>query len=385
MDCTARRLAVVIALLGLSGAGTARAQQAFPQTLYWGSGLIDIPAAWVPPLTGDFTLALSTMTLPSGTFSDPTNRHGTGSVALFGRVELGVAIFNRDPQYSFFGQALLLDEARLRGRSGLAGWLPSVAVGVRNVGSYGKADRFGIGYFMTSDGRQQADALHQQFDTAPTVYGVATKSFPLGERVRALSAVNLSATLGYGNGLFKDDGGLGDAYGQSHTGGVFGGVKVDVTPVRNTTLSLMLENNAWDYNLGATLEFRGLRAGAYWMGVGNGGASGAGLYNGSRFAALLGWQSNAIALIRPDLVRRRIEALERERQRLTVELAARQQRITALQAEITRLEAQNLLDLEERRAQAEAELRAERDALRRLEERIRRLEEQQRQQQPPGR
>ena len=39
--------------LGIAPLAGAAAQQDFPQTLYWGSGLIDIPVAWVSPLSGD--------------------------------------------------------------------------------------------------------------------------------------------------------------------------------------------------------------------------------------------------------------------------------------------------------------------------------------------
>jgi hypothetical protein len=48
--------------------------------------------------------------------------------------------------------------------------------------------------------------------------------------------------------------------------------------------------------------------------------------------------------------------------------------------EIERYRAQNVLDLEQRRTQAEQALKAEREALRRIEERLRRLE----QSIPPG-
>ena len=45
--------------LGTMPVGTAAGQQEFPQTLYWGSGLIDIPVAWAMPLSGDFALGYS--------------------------------------------------------------------------------------------------------------------------------------------------------------------------------------------------------------------------------------------------------------------------------------------------------------------------------------
>ena len=53
-------LAVLLAVAG--GARRLDAQQTYPQTLYWGAGLIDVPVAWVSPVNGDFALAFSGQT-----------------------------------------------------------------------------------------------------------------------------------------------------------------------------------------------------------------------------------------------------------------------------------------------------------------------------------
>ena len=45
--------------LGIAPLHATVAQQDYPQTLYWGSGLIDIPVAWVSPISGDFALNYS--------------------------------------------------------------------------------------------------------------------------------------------------------------------------------------------------------------------------------------------------------------------------------------------------------------------------------------
>jgi hypothetical protein len=364
MHCI-RRAAAVASLLVLPAlSASAWAQDQFPQTLYWGSGLIDIPAAWVAPMTGDFALQVSAQSL-GGIYGSDRQYHGAAHVSLFGRAEVGVAAFSRIGQWGLYGTGLLLDESDFRYRSGMIRWLPSVAVGVRNVGPYGNADRFGLGYGAGHD----PGAAHAEFDTAPTVFGAATRSFDVGTTV-------VSGTLGYGNGLFKDDGGLGEAYGPHGTGGVFGGVKADVRPGRNTVVSLMAENNAWDYNVGASVSHRGIRAGLYWLGIGGGSRNGAtGLYDYQRVGFTLGWQSNVLALFNGDALRRRVAELEQERNQLQAQINARQGRIAELETEIGRYRAQNLLELEQRRQQAEQELKEEREALRRLEERLRRLEQ----------
>ena len=67
------------------------AQQDFPQTLYWGSGLIDIPVAWAPPVTGDFAIGYSGKRFrldPIATkldYNDRLNSQLTFSTGLFGR------------------------------------------------------------------------------------------------------------------------------------------------------------------------------------------------------------------------------------------------------------------------------------------------------------
>jgi hypothetical protein len=392
-----RRRVVTAATVGLGAlASPLAAQQTYPQTLYWGAGLVDIPVAWVAPLNGDFALNYSAKTFERGdqtitkiNYNDQLNSQLTFSLSGFGRVELGVAFYSSNPEYGFFGQALVLNEEDYRGRPG-SWFIPSIALGFRGIGPYEQIDRFGIGYSLlppdpgSPNYRHVADSIHERFDVTPTAYGVGTKSFSLADIRSGWPDVNLSISIGYGNGLFSDDGELGDAYSKHSTGGLFGGLKVDFTPTPNTVLSLMAENNAWDYNVGASLDWRGMRAGLYWTELGAGSArspdtslAGAArtIYNYSKFAFTLGLQSNIFALLKGDFLRSRVTQLERQREALLAEIQTRQQRIAALELEINRYEAQNLLELEQRRAAAEAELRAEREALQRLEERLRRIEQ----------
>lgn len=393
-----RRRVVAAAAVGLGAlASPLAAQQTYPQTLYWGAGLVDIPVAWVAPLSGDFALNYSAKTFEKGdqtitkiNYNDQLNSQLTFSLSAFGRVEAGVAFYSANPEYGFFGQALVLNEEDYRGRPG--GWfIPSIAFGFRGLGPYGQVDRFGIGYSLlppdpgSPNYRHVSDSVHREFNVNPTVYGVGTKSFSLADIRSGWPDVNLSVSIGYGNGIFSDDGELGDAYAKNSTGGLFGGLKVDLTPTPNTVLSLMAENNAWDFNVGASLDWRGMRAGLYWTELGAGSAqspadsnrqtAARALYNYSKFAFTIGLQSNIFALLKGDFLRTRVTQLERQREALLAEIQTRQQRIAALELEINRYEAQNLLELEQRRAAAEAELRAEREALQRLEDRLRRIEE----------
>jgi hypothetical protein len=396
-----RTLAASVVVAALVRGGTAHAQQTYPQSLYWGAGLIDIPVAWVAPVTGDFAVNYSGKRFekdpdrPKINYSNTINSQLNMSVSLFGRAELGYAAYSNNVEWGLFANGLLLSENDFRARGGLGRWLPSIAVGVRNVGPYEKVDRFGIGYVLLPpttekpDAQHVADQIHQNFNTANTVYGVVTKNISLTDFQPNWPEVSFGLTVGYGNGLFSDDGGLGDRYAKHSTGGLFYGLKTDFSPTPNLTLALMAENNAWDYNVGASADYRGLRAGLYWTELGAGSASvspdlpGSAFYNYSKVAFTLGWQSNIFALVRGNFLQNRIAALERERATLLAQIAQRQQRIAALELELNRYEAQNLLELEQRRAAAEAELRAEREALQRLEERLRRVEQQQDPSKPP--
>jgi hypothetical protein len=201
--------------------------------------------------------------------------------------------------------------------------------------------------------------------------------------------MGLSVSLGGGNGLFSDDGGLGSAYAKNATGGFFYGAMAEFPITPDFRVNVMLENNAWDFNLGASADYRGLRAGFYVteLGAGSSESSPTGLtpervYNYRKIAFTLGWQSNVMALVRGDFLQKRAERLAREREQLLADISDRQRRVAALQTELDRFEAQNLLELEQRRAATELQLRQEKDALRRLEDRLKRLE-QQRGTQPP--
>ena len=387
-----RRWVAAAVALGVVPWSMAVAQQDFPQTLYWGSGLIDIPVAWAPPLTGDFALAYSGKRFrvdPITTklnYSDRLNSQLTFSAAAFGRLEGGVAFFSSNPEYGFFVRGVLVREEDLQARGGLLKWLPAVAVGARNLGKYGHIDRFGIGYRLLPptptdpNAKHEPDSLHLNFDTAPTLYAVATKSMIFDR----LHGMGLSLSVGAGNGLFSDDGGLGAAYARSATGGAFFGAMADFPVTPDLRFSLLAENNAWDFNLGAVAMYRGIRAGVYVteLGAASPGSSvpdavlSREFPNYRKVAFTLGWQSNILALLHGDFLQKRAERLARERAQLLADISERQRRVAALELELDRYEAQNLLELEQRRAAAEVQLRQEKDTLRRLEDRLKRVEQQ---------
>jgi hypothetical protein len=353
------------------------AQETYPQTLYWGVGLIDIPVAWVPPLTGDFAINYSAKRFEQGNpaitkinYTGRSNAHVTLSLSAFGRVEYGVALYSSDPVYGFFGQALVLDERQFRKRPG-SWFIPSIALGFRGIGPYDQIDRFGMGYSVlppapgSPNDRYVADTVHRDFDVTPTVYGVGTKSFSLADVRSGWPGVNLSMSIGYGNGLFSNDGGLGDAYAKHSTGGVFGGVKLEFVFTSNAGLTLMAENNAWDYNVGASFDWHGVRGGVYWTELGTGPQEPADnasraraarqLYNYRKVAFTLGFQGN-LDVKGGKLFNSRRGELNRRRESALSRLGAQRGRIVSVEAELA-----NEPELERRRA-LEDELQRARQA-----------------------
>jgi hypothetical protein len=367
----------------------AHAQAEFAQTLNWGSGLIDIPTAWVSPLSGDFSLNWSAKTLQTSPaipqYDNSVSGKGALQLALFGRAEIGMSVLASDFEHGFYGQALILNQDDFRGKA--AAILPSVAFGVRNVGPYDHLDRFGLGYeqVLPSNGGSAPDivpdSLHRDFKTGNTLYGVATKSFSLTDLRPSWPDIGVSLSVGYGNGLFSNHGSIPVRdYAADATGGLFYGIKTDFRPSTNTMISLMAENNAWDFNVGTAVSWRGLRAGVYVTELAAGSANltaadpASALYRYPKLNFSVGWASNIFALFRGNVLENRAAQLRKQRDVLLADIAQRQTHIAQLQGEIRRYEAQNLLELEERRAQAQTELQTETEALHRLEERLKRIE-----------
>jgi hypothetical protein len=174
-----RRVPILVAacLAIALDAPAARAQEEFPQTLRWGSGLISIPVAFVPPESGDFGLSLSLAKYRMPTVAPDSgprvHDQGAFSVALFGRVELGISAYSPDPEQGFFWEGLLLNQDDFH--HGLWNLLPSIAVGMRNVGPYQHIDRYGLGYSLVgvpgaTAARIAVDSLHGTLSTGNTLY-----------------------------------------------------------------------------------------------------------------------------------------------------------------------------------------------------------------------
>lgn len=376
-----------IASLAAASPSEAAAQRAdvapYPQTLQFGAGYINVPAAWVSQRTADSWLTLSAKDLPS--FGDPDKNslasRLNSNLALDthwgGRVSIGASLYSQNPEWGAFGQALLV-------RDGDLGFLPAIAVGARNVGRHDHEDRFLIGHDIALDSTGSYDEIvvdrYQNFDTSPTLYAVATKDFPLSaysERGRT----SMSISVGYGNGLFREDGGLGDQYNNSGTiaRGLFLASRLVMYPSTNTAITLLAENDGWDWNAGLVADWRGVTVGIYGTeleaGRRDGEAEGFNVYNYTKLNVAIGYSGNVRDIARGVVLRSRITDLSREQRRLRAEIASRERRIQSLEGQLVEAREGEIAQLERRRLQLETEVQAEREAIRRATERLRQLEQ----------
>ncbi|MGI8496557.1 MAG: hypothetical protein ACR2OG_03095 [Gemmatimonadaceae bacterium] len=348
----------------------------YPATLNFGTGLVNIPVAWVSPRSGDVWLNTSGKTIDYAdglSFAGKWNTNIAIESHWLGRFSVGASAYSQNPEYGFFGQLLLLRDN---------GLLPSVAVGIRNVGKYSHEDRLLIGHDiqlqLDSSYKEVVSGQTQDFSTAPTVYGVATKELGSG-----------SVSIGYGNGLFKETGNLGRSYNDKGTvaKGLFFGARYALRPTETTLVTFMGENDGFDWNAGVVGDWRGLYLGIYGTELEEGGRCGRNgigsepkgaycrVYNYTKANVALGYSGNAFDIARGVLLRARVSELEREQTRLRLEIEARERRIAKLELDLRKAQAGELAELATRREALESQIRQEREAIIRAEERLRQLQQ----------
>ncbi len=382
---------VMVACATAVAVPSGRAQQAvqtaqpYTQTLQFGAGYINTPAAWVSRRSADAWLTVSAKDLPS--FEEPSknglasrlNSNFSVDTHWGGRVSVGASLYSQNPEWGLFGQALLVRDGDF-GQS----FMPAIAIGARNVGKYKHEDRFLIGHDVVLDSTGNSDDIvvsrYADFKTAPTLYAVMTKEVPLSGYSRN-GQMSMSFSLGYGNGLFRDDGGLGDQYNNSGTiaKGLFLGSRLVMHPWSNGSVTFLAENDGWDWNAGAIAEWRGVTVGVYGTELEAGGrkgeAEGFNVYNYAKFNFSIGYFGNVRDIARGNVLRSQVADLTRESQRLRYEIASRERRIQELEKDLSDARTGELARLEARRQQLEQELQAEREAVKRANDRLKEIEQ----------
>ncbi|MCY3944185.1 MAG: OmpA family protein [Gemmatimonadetes bacterium] len=265
----ASRVGVAVAALVVLSQPVAAQSFRMPSTLRYGSGLIDVPVAWVLPhmgVTGTFSaMALSSenpVVLNSEgeplTKTDPeefskTVMDGSIAIGIMNRLELGASIQHFAPEED--GGNMLGAFARLSlfstDRFGVAG-------GARYVTS---PSPFGAGGGLAPGRLGYPDyRLSDELETNLSPYGVATAKLLSSE------SANLTLTAGYGIGMFAEGKDL-DLYAENATGGIFGGAALHLALGNGRLVHLMGEHNGFDINAGVQADLGAFRVGAFAHGL----------------------------------------------------------------------------------------------------------------------
>ncbi len=232
---------VGVAAIALQASLGSAQTSSMPATLRYGSGLLNIPAASVLPhlvVTGTYSGFVDRLDEDGGE-SEPFDRWfsgGSAAIGLFGRAELGATLRH-------FTDA---DEGGMRlGAFGRLSVLPAavrlldVAVGARYVRS------------------------------TVSPYVVATARLPGFE---AGPDYDVTLTAGWGGGMFSAGGDL-DFHSARSSRGLFAGSAINLSIGSGRLVNLMVEYNGFDANAGVQVDFGGIRAGAFSLGLGSDGTS----------------------------------------------------------------------------------------------------------------
>jgi hypothetical protein len=262
-----------ILLAALLVAQPAAAQQtpSMPSTLRYGSGLLDIPVSSVLPhltVTGtysgffvgiDRSIEVDAAGVPTGFGPGVHDFFSDASLAigLLDRFETGLSL------QSFGGDAGdvwgLFSRVRI--------WEPiDQGIGLAAGARYLTGPDFGDGrdYFPARLGFAD-DRFGKELTggTNLSLYGVAT-AYLRGWDGGRLPKNDMTFTMGYGGGMFREGGRLG-FYGPGHANGWFYGASMHLDMGEASLLSLMAEHNGFDVNVGAQFDWGGLRVGAHYL------------------------------------------------------------------------------------------------------------------------
>ena len=349
----------------------------YPATLDFGTGLIDNPVAWISPNSGDIWVQASgkivsyCATPCTINFADKLNSNLSIDTHWRQRFSIGLSIYSQNPDYGFFGQALILKQQPSRA------W-PSIAVGFRNLGPYTHEERFLVGHdiFVSPTGgiTDTTPGYARHFHTMPTVYAEAPQAATIGSNSDSFS-------LGYGSGIFHDDGKLGAIYNDKGTiaKGLFLGARYALRTSENSSVSLLAENNGWDWNAGIVGNWRGLSLGVYGTELEEGGKNPSKgplytIYNYAKFNLALGYSGNLHVFAHCTILRTRIAELEQEQLRLRAQIAQRQHKIEELQVALQKAQGGELAKVAKRREQLDSLIEEELVAIKRAEDRLNQLQ-----------
>jgi hypothetical protein len=352
-----------------------RPAPAYGSTLTYGTGLINTPTAWVSPNNGDLFASVSARIIgigsvtpkPQGSLWDLTENL---EAHIGGRFAAGISLYNtKNQQVGGFASLLVFREVE----SGSPRYLPSLAVGVRGLGWSAYQDRY-----VTGD-RRVADALlvtnpgakAPKINGNPSLYGVLTREFQF-------SKADASLSVGYGSGLFKNNGGLDTIYNKHGTvaSGLFFGGRVVIPAGKNAVVSLIGENDGWDFNAGAQVTWGHVSAGLYFLELeeSNKVPYGRPIANFTRTALMLSYNASLPDIIRGGTDRSQAAEAQIEARRLAQEIEQRKARATEMTEALVKAQSGADKATAAQRAALQKQLNEEREAMKRAADRLEALQ-----------
>ena len=159
-----------------------------------------------------------------------------------------------------------------------------LAVGGRWASSpdFGDGTSYAPNRLGTADPRLRSQLGPRRIDTGFSFYAVAGWDLP-GLSSSFLPEHDFSFTAGWGNGLFKEGGGL-DWYSSGDSGGWFAGAAWNLELAESRMLTFMTEYNGFDWNVGTQVDLSGVRLGAHILGVNH--SSNTTVYRSSKFGVI---------------------------------------------------------------------------------------------------
>jgi hypothetical protein len=148
---------------------------------------------------------------------------------------------------------------------------------------------------------------------------------------------------------------------------------------QNSSVTILAENNGWDWNAGVVGNWRGLSLGVYGTELEEGGKDPSKgslytVYNYTKFNVSLGYSGNLHDIARGTILRARIGELEQEQLRLRAQIAQRQHKIEELQTALSKAQGGELAEVAKRREQLDSQIQEEQEAIKRAEERLNQLQ-----------
>jgi hypothetical protein len=144
-------------------------------------------------------------------------------------------------------------------------------------------------------------------------------------------------------------------------------------------VTVLAENNGWDWNAGLVGNWRGLSLGVYGTELEEGSKTPSKgflytIYNYTKFNVALGYSGNLHDIAHGTFLRARIGELEQEQLRLRAQIAQRQHKIEELQTALAKAQGGELAEVAKRREQLDAQIQEEQEAIKRAEERLNQLQ-----------